>query len=116
MPPATTAQLQGGADPSPPTAASSGESSAPPPGGGGGTSPPPPPMDPLSELEGRFPLVVEASGSSEGILAALRITRPMGTVVLKSTVSVSQSPGGGVQWSQIANDIVVNEKALMGSR
>ena len=74
---------------------------------------PPQSPDPLSDLEGRFPLVVEASGSSEGILAALRITRPMGTLALKSTVSVSQ---GGVQWAQVANDIVVNEKALMGSR
>jgi threonine dehydrogenase-like Zn-dependent dehydrogenase len=79
---------------------------------------PQPVIDLLADLEGHLPLVVEASGSSEGILAALRITRPMGTLVLKSTVSVSQQEGGGggVQWAQVANDIVVNEKTLMGSR
>ena len=74
----------------------------------------PPPSDPLSALEGRFPLVVEASGSPHGVLAALRLTRPMGTLLLKSTVSVDSEKG--VQWAQVANDIVVNEKILLGSR
>lgn len=39
----------------------------------------------------------------------------MGTILLKSTVSASHDvsmPG----WSELANDIVVNEKVLVGSR
>ena len=78
---------------------------------------PDPALDPVSALEGTFPLVVEASGSSEGILTALRLTRPMGTLLLKSTVAVAPPGGvGGVQWAQVANDLVVNEKTLVGSR
>lgn len=69
--------------------------------------------DPVAKFEGRFQLVIEASGSSHGVLNALRLTRPMGTLLLKSTVSVKD---GGVQWAQVANDVVVNEKTLLGSR
>jgi threonine dehydrogenase-like Zn-dependent dehydrogenase len=72
------------------------------------------PQDVLSELEGRFSLVVEASGSPKGVIAALRLTKPMGRLLLKSTVSVTEQ--GGVPWAQVANDIVVNEKVLIGSR
>jgi len=77
---------------------------------------PDPDPDPLAAHEGKFELVVEASGSSGGILAALRLTRPMGTILLKSTVSEAPSGGGGVQWAKVANDLVVNEKTLVGSR
>jgi threonine dehydrogenase-like Zn-dependent dehydrogenase len=70
-------------------------------------------VDPLAELEGKFELVVEASGTSSGISAALKLTRPLGTVVLKSTVSVAQD---GEKWAAVANDVVVNEKVLVGSR
>ncbi|GAX76077.1 hypothetical protein CEUSTIGMA_g3520.t1 [Chlamydomonas eustigma] len=70
--------------------------------------------DVLLGLEGRFPLVVEASGSPQGVLAALRLTQPMGRLLLKSTVSITER--GGVPWAQVANDIVVHEKVLMGSR
>lgn len=37
-----------------------------------------------------------------------QITRPMGSLVLKSTVSLKDPDMPG--WSEIANDIVVNEK------
>ncbi|KAG2493211.1 hypothetical protein HYH03_008631 [Edaphochlamys debaryana] len=112
-----------------------------------------------ARLAGQFDLVVEASGSAGGIRTALALTRPMGTVLLKSTVS-TQSPqptpppptepsGDGAaapeapgpegpaaaapdaaaccsapaatpppppSWAEITNDIVVNEKVLVGSR
>lgn len=59
-------------------------------------------------------MVIEASGSSQGILLASALTRPMGTILLKSTCSMldAQMP----KWTQIANDVVVNEKRLQGSR
>lgn len=65
-------------------------------------------------LAGQFDLCVEASGSSLGIELALKITRPLGTLVLKSTTSLKDPNMPG--WSRIANDIVVNEKVLVGSR
>lgn len=43
-----------------------------------------------------------------------QVTRPMGTLVLKSTVSLKDPNMPG--WSEIANDLVVNEKVLVGSR
>lgn len=60
-------------------------------------------------------MVVEASGSSQGIMLASAMTRPMGTLVLKSTCSAVNDPRMP-KWSDIANDIVVNEKRLVGSR
>ncbi|KAG1673409.1 hypothetical protein FOA52_002174 [Chlamydomonas sp. UWO 241] len=69
--------------------------------------------DVLSALEGKFDVVIEASGSATGISSALKLCRPLGTLVLKSTVSVSE---GGTQWAAVANDVVVNEKVLVGSR
>ncbi|EIE23546.1 GroES-like protein [Coccomyxa subellipsoidea C-169] len=62
-----------------------------------------------------FDVVVEASGSSQGITLASAMTRPMGTLILKSTCSALNDPDMPV-WSNIANDIVVNEKRLQGSR
>ncbi|EFJ51367.1 hypothetical protein VOLCADRAFT_103412 [Volvox carteri f. nagariensis] len=99
-------------------------------------------------LAGQFDLVVEASGSAGGIRTALALCRPMGTVLLKSTVSTNEqrqepqlqqqqreddeeqlhnggcrgdksgaSPGPRAPgWAELANDIVVNEKVLVGSR
>ena len=45
---------------------------------------------------------------------ALALTRPMGTLVLKTTVA----PGAidAPDWAELANDVVVNEKKLVGSR
>ncbi|CAL8472112.1 g11654 [Coccomyxa elongata] len=62
-----------------------------------------------------FDVVVEASGSSRGISLASAISRPMGTIILKSTCSAVNDPDMPA-WSNIANDVVVNEKRLQGSR
>jgi threonine dehydrogenase-like Zn-dependent dehydrogenase len=69
-------------------------------------------------LKSKFGLVVEATGSSTGIISALALARPMGQLVLKTTVSSSWATGSSspVQWSDLCNDIVVNEKTLVGSR
>ena len=58
-----------------------------------------------------FDAVVEASGSSHGIKLASAMTRPMGSIVLKSTCS-AVSDASMPAWSDIANDVVVNEEAL----
>ena len=62
-----------------------------------------------------FDTVVEASGSSQGIKLASAMTRPMGSIVLKSTCS-AVNDAAMPAWSDIANDVVVNEKRLQGSR
>ena len=62
----------------------------------------------------QFDVVIDATGSSQGIDLAMALTRCMGTLVLKSTCSLKDS--NQPQWSAIANDIVVNEKKLIGSR
>ena len=62
-----------------------------------------------------FDVCIEASGSSKGILLAMELTRPLGTVVQKSTCSAVGDPEMP-DWSSIANDVVVNEKHLLGSR
>ena len=61
-----------------------------------------------------FDVVIDATGSSQGILLALAMVRCMGTIVLKSTCSLKDPEQP--QWSAIANDMVVNEKRLVGSR
>ena len=61
-----------------------------------------------------FDAVVEASGSSQGIKLASAMTRPIGSIVLKSTCS-AVNDAAMPAWSDIAND-VVNEKRLEGSR
>ena len=58
---------------------------------------------------------MEASGSSQGIKLALALTRPLATVVLKSTCS-AVGDAAMPDWSSIANEVVVNEKTLLGSR
>jgi alcohol dehydrogenase len=60
----------------------------------------------LSQAE--FPYVVDATGSPEGLRAAVQMVRPRGTVVMKSTVH-----------GEVAIDtagIIVNEVTLVGSR
>jgi alcohol dehydrogenase len=58
--------------------------------------------------EAAYACVVECSGSSEGLASAIRMTRPRGTVVMKSTVhdkvSIDMAP------------VIVNEISLVGSR
>eukprot|EP00878_Enallax_costatus_P024420 GHUV01026058.1.p1 GENE.GHUV01026058.1~~GHUV01026058.1.p1 ORF type:complete len:312 (+),score=51.16 GHUV01026058.1:32-967(+) len=67
-----------------------------------------------AEYQGEFDMVVEATGSASSIRTALALTKPMGTLVLKTTVSLNDPEMPG--WSELANDIVVNEKVLVGSR
>lgn len=56
----------------------------------------------------RVPLVVDCTGSPTGLEAALRIVRPCGTIVLKTTVAADQS-------IQLA-PIVIDEIRVIGSR
>lgn len=69
---------------------------------------PPPPLD------AQFDVVVEATGSARGIRRALALTRPCGTVVLKSTVSAAS--GEGLAWADVCGTAVVQELTLRGSR
>jgi alcohol dehydrogenase len=56
----------------------------------------------------KYEFVVEATGSSEGLRQAVRMTQPRGTVIMKSTVhglvSIDSAP------------VIVNEITLVGSR
>uniref|UniRef100_A0A0G4GG61 Alcohol dehydrogenase-like N-terminal domain-containing protein n=1 Tax=Chromera velia CCMP2878 TaxID=1169474 RepID=A0A0G4GG61_9ALVE len=71
-----------------------------------------------NEKAGYFDLVVDTTGTPEGFHLALGMTRPMGTVVLKSTCSTAPSASAlkEIPWQVHANDIVVNEKRVIGSR
>jgi len=63
---------------------------------------------PSTEWRGRFDLAIEASGSSSGLDNALKLIKPRGTVVLKSTHH-DLTP---LDTSQV----VVNELNIVGSR
>lgn len=62
-----------------------------------------------------FDVCVEASGSSQGIRLAAALTRSLGTIVLKSTCS-TVGDDKAPSFAAIANDIVVQELTLVGSR
>jgi alcohol dehydrogenase len=57
---------------------------------------------------GRFPFVVDSTGSAEGLRQAVSMVRPRGTVIMKSTVheeiKIDMAP------------VIVNEITLLGSR
>src|ERR1700685_745469 len=57
---------------------------------------------------GKYEFVVEATGSSQGLQEAVRMTQPRGTIIMKSTVhglvSIDSAP------------VIVNEITLVGSR
>jgi threonine dehydrogenase-like Zn-dependent dehydrogenase len=61
-----------------------------------------------NSVEELYPFVVEATGSSAGLERAIRMTRPRGTLIMKSTVhdrvTIDTAP------------VIVNEITLMGSR
>lgn len=59
-------------------------------------------------LEKQLDLVVDCTGSADGLSAALDLVRPAGTVVLKTTVA--QRPGADL------NRVVIDEITLLGSR
>jgi threonine dehydrogenase-like Zn-dependent dehydrogenase len=61
-----------------------------------------------SATKGRFPLVVDATGSPTGLTLGIALTEPRGTLVLKSTFHGAASIES---WP-----IVVNEIAILGSR
>jgi len=58
--------------------------------------------------ETRFDVAIEATGSSSGLGTALKLVKPRGTVVLKSTHHGSSSLDASL--------IVVNEIKVVGSR
>jgi alcohol dehydrogenase len=61
-----------------------------------------------SATKGRFPLVVDATGSPTGLALGIALTEPRGTLVLKSTFHGAASVES---WP-----IVVNEITMLGSR
>ena len=64
--------------------------------------------DLTASMNGRFDVVVEASGSESGFATALDLVRPRGKIVLKSTFH------GTPAWQ--ASRVVVNEITIVGSR
>lgn len=58
--------------------------------------------------------IIPHPGSAAGVSDALSLLRPLGTLVLKTTVSLAEQQQPA--WAALANDIVVNEKQLVGSR
>jgi len=60
------------------------------------------------EIAGNADIVVEATGSGQGIVEAMALCRPRGTIVLKSTVALQ----GDVNLAPI----VINELTVLGSR
>ena len=65
-------------------------------------------------LTAAFDVVVDATGAAAGAALALALVRPLGTLVLKTTVA----PGApdAPDWGRLASDVVVNEKRVVGSR
>lgn len=61
-----------------------------------------------SELTGGFDLVVEATGSEKGLIEAMRLCRPRGVIVLKSTLAT--------QGQLNLAPVVINELQVVGSR
>ncbi|REJ75660.1 MAG: alcohol dehydrogenase [Acidobacteria bacterium] len=65
-------------------------------------------LDKAEKLGRRFDIVVEASGSDSGLETALKLLRPKGTLVLKTTIH------GKVEWEPWK--VVVDEITVVGSR
>jgi alcohol dehydrogenase len=53
-------------------------------------------------------LVVEATGSDQGLSAAISLCRPRGTIILKSTMALHRDVN--------LSDVVINELTILGSR
>eukprot|EP01025_Chloroclados_australasicus_P043125 TRINITY_DN45967_c0_g1_i1.p1 TRINITY_DN45967_c0_g1~~TRINITY_DN45967_c0_g1_i1.p1 ORF type:complete len:337 (-),score=60.30 TRINITY_DN45967_c0_g1_i1:509-1519(-) len=68
----------------------------------------------IDQNSGKFDVAIEATGSAGGISDVLKLTRPMGTIVLKSTVAPDAKEVPHL--SSIFNTIVVDEKKIVGSR
>ncbi len=65
-------------------------------------------LEQADSLPSDFPLVVEATGSPQGLTEAIKRVRPRGMIVLKTTVAASHN-------IDLA-PIVINEISLLGSR
>jgi len=65
-------------------------------------------LEQAETLKGRFDVVVDSTGSSSGLAEALRLVRPGGTVVLKTTVAVEHTLN--------LAPAVVDEIRIIGSR
>eukprot|EP01023_Acetabularia_acetabulum_P060316 TRINITY_DN7250_c0_g1_i7.p1 TRINITY_DN7250_c0_g1~~TRINITY_DN7250_c0_g1_i7.p1 ORF type:complete len:360 (+),score=61.46 TRINITY_DN7250_c0_g1_i7:60-1082(+) len=63
---------------------------------------------------GQFDIAIEATGSAGGLADVLKLSKPLGTIVLKSTVAPDAQ--GLPHLSSIFNQIVVDEKKIVGSR
>jgi threonine dehydrogenase-like Zn-dependent dehydrogenase len=59
-------------------------------------------------LKGKFDIVVDCTGSPDGLSIALSYTRPQGILLIKSTVAAQRSID--------FNDVVINEIQIRGSR
>ena len=64
----------------------------------------------VADVAADAPLVIEATGSTDGLEVALSLVRPTGAVVLKSTCAGDSTPQ--VDW----NRVVVDEIRIIGSR
>jgi len=64
-----------------------------------------------NELKRDFDVTVDCTGSQSGIEAATRLTRPAGTIVLKTTVAERSNLAPG--W---LNSVVIDELTVVGSR
>jgi threonine dehydrogenase-like Zn-dependent dehydrogenase len=62
----------------------------------------------IASLQHRFDIVVDATGSRTGLEDAIKLVRPRGTIVLKTTVAG--------QYEIDLSPIVINEIRLLGSR
>lgn len=67
-------------------------------------------LEELKNCEKKFDYVVDCTGSPSGLETAIRLTKPAGTIVLKSTFSHAKA--GSVDLTPV----VVNEINLIGSR
>lgn len=62
----------------------------------------------MEGLSGGFDITVDCTGRDEGLSNAISITRPRGTVILKTTVAKRSQ--------DVLNRVVINEITLLGSR
>ncbi len=65
-------------------------------------------LDRIEPLEHSFDVVVDATGSPTGLPTALRLVRPLGTIVLKTTIAGS--------YQADLSPIVIHEVKIVGSR
>lgn len=61
-------------------------------------------------------IVVDCTGSAEGLAVAMKMVRPRGKIVLKTTASVSAGKTGTVPAAIDMSPLVVNEVQVIGSR